>query len=375
MRKRFDYSRYDLGEITDPDSGLLGKQFPHAKLQVYAECWIESGAAILPLLPRGEDTNPYGDYTNDNRDFLVHDRRDWNYVEVSNDLLDRFIKLADASSDQVLAFAKKWGPLGLCWHNLPTLHPQFSNTQAEDGWTVCPPRSIEGREFQCGESVAMWHRYARKFRAMLNLAATLRQGAKPDAADLDCVWPQKDLELHYNQGRWYRLLGSKEAVKPGATIVAVPIWFELSEEMNRLLSIVNAKPYLESDPDGNRSVVLSGIGLLPGALAIQLLTALAGEQPFAFCSWCTERYEPERRPRAGEHHYCDDCRSDGVPQRLATERRKKGLSKKRRPTAKKRRKKASNMRRGKKTTAVKPASPAPAPRSPKAAVRRQPRPE
>ena len=44
--------------------------------------------------------------------------------------LDRFIRLADATPQQVLAYARDWGPLGICGHRQPRGHAR----------PVCPPR-------------------------------------------------------------------------------------------------------------------------------------------------------------------------------------------------------------------------------------------
>src|SRR6266487_2634569 len=42
--------------------------------------------------------------------------------QVRPGILEGFLKLADAADSSILAFAKKWGPLGICEHELPSTH-------------------------------------------------------------------------------------------------------------------------------------------------------------------------------------------------------------------------------------------------------------
>jgi hypothetical protein len=44
------------------------------------------------------------------------------YVQAGEGLLDDFVKLADGGAGKILAYARRWGVLGLCPCNIPSTH-------------------------------------------------------------------------------------------------------------------------------------------------------------------------------------------------------------------------------------------------------------
>jgi len=93
-----------------------------------------------------------------------------------SDFLMRFVRLTNASDAKVLAFAKKFGVLGICGHQLPFTHVTGVGT---GGWRPqhCIYResvTVDDREWTT-EPIERWRDYARLAGAILAAAAALHQ--------------------------------------------------------------------------------------------------------------------------------------------------------------------------------------------------------
>jgi hypothetical protein len=220
------------------------------------------------------------------------------------DMLRRFVGLVDAPPTKVVEFARAWGPLGICEHALPSSHS-----------LSCEPLGWNGKGGW--EPVEIWRRYARRARALLLVSHRLL--TESPGGDIEELRPlARDLaKVLLAAGR---LGGNKTRVYPpdwwALVTTAVNTWIEQGGVRPRLLV---------SGDDARPRMVLSATWRYPvpefslfGVIGMQLAFAAAGAKGMAFCSNCGTCFEPGRQLRAGERHYCDECRASGAPQRWAT---------------------------------------------------------
>lgn len=117
-----------------------------------------------------------------------------------SDFLMRFVRLADASDAKVVTFAKRFGVLGICGHQLPYTHVTGVGT---GGWRPlhCSYRrsvTVDGREWGI-EPIERWRDYAGLAGSILSAAAALHQGRLVPAA----VWDQaEELAPRYLEAPW-----------------------------------------------------------------------------------------------------------------------------------------------------------------------------
>jgi hypothetical protein len=234
---------------------------------------------------------------------LRDDRLVWGYfldgtepqeVDAPRDLLLRFVRLADASSEDICGFASRWGVLGICEHGLPSSHnppPPFGVHDGPD-YSCRPPGDDIGVYW---EPIEPWRHLARQARALLNIAARLHEGELGKAADWRVVYERSRGGGPF--GKRYR----------GSLVVERIV---LADCVNELLLLGNVRPALSWGPGKSHSskaeVSLRGWGLF-GVLAVQLLMAVSRTAGLATCSYCGESYSPTRRPRAGCLNYCPGC--------------------------------------------------------------------
>jgi hypothetical protein len=203
-------------------------------------------------------------------------------------LLKSFADLASASDDAIRVFASERGLLYICRrHKRVATH---ADPPCGLGLGVRAPKTWT-------EPVESWRELAGRITAALALAEALGRG-----------------------GDW----------RPAARVLWRPMAAGITTDdtardlLRRMLSlmlrIARIQPILRWRPDGSAEVTL-GAGPFPGlygAIVGQLLLAIAGGAALAVCSNCARAYEPSRRPRLGQRHYCPDCRQSNVPQRDAS---------------------------------------------------------
>ncbi len=90
----------------------------------------------------------------------------------------------------------------------------------------------------------------------------------------------------------------------------------LKDAVNDWLTFANARLVFDWNSEQAPAIYL-GHGLF-GNLAVQLMSAVSRTEGLALCSACGTPYLPPRQPRAGERHYCQECRKMGAPQRDAS---------------------------------------------------------
>jgi hypothetical protein len=171
--------------------------------------------------------------------------------------------------DQTLAFARRFGPLGLCdRHNRSIWHL---------GSTPCLPGGIEGpgaRIVRVRERLDGWFVHSRVARAVLNLIGK----------------PQGDRRADFEAAN--RLFGRKFNT-PAAVVNA---WLA---QCQLRLRLQGAPPRCSLFP----------LPPLLAQLGIQLAQVAAGrrQSTMALCAACARFFPTKRQPRPDHNHYCPKC--------------------------------------------------------------------
>jgi hypothetical protein len=260
---------------------------------------------------------------------------------VDKGFLNDFIALADAPDEQIAAYARKWGVLGVCSHGCARTHPphlgatgMLSGHCTPLGWEHCAPPE---RAFtRAHEPLQYWRCLARQARGMLQLASALHRGvaSHPD------IWD--DLQLGPEQTS----MGRSEST-------GWPNFF-LTALVNQWLVNGDVRPHFAWNLDGAGPAVTLGVSPLPisddflealahlmpdyqgtslfGALAVQLLLACSRAEGLAICSSCGTPYVPPRRPSASRHRFCTKCGVRASWRMAASKRRARQKKSKRRRT-------------------------------------------
>jgi len=215
---------------------------------------------------------------------------------VAPGMLEGFIRLRLASEEQIRDYAREWGFLGLCEHLKPHTHDRQFYGLGRD----CLP--LGAHEGAGHEPMSEWRRYARQAWAVLRIAACLRNGKQPQPEDWDALdWP----------GDNQRPASLAEALSTVTSVIQ--LWNGWSD----------LRPAFRWTSEGPQ--VAFGAWHLFGGLTVQLMDTIvwAGARPYEECYHCREPYRPARKPRAGENHYCQDCRDMRYPQIMASRNSRK----------------------------------------------------
>ena len=224
--------------------------------------------------------------------------------------LTAFLRVGDATDDEILRFARTWGPLGLCEHGRPFGHADclpWGNNYSELG-----ARDRDWEQYLWySESLADWRALARDMRESMTIAIDVRDGrgrrgqwvksADPDWPGLQPTPGGSDVAMHLDD--WIKDTGMRPYME----------WVE-SERAFRLALSVDAPfdrhwyPHVGGDT--------WPVGTLFGLLVAQLATAL--QTPLYRCEECGKAYPSERRPRSDRKRRCKSCAERS---RLASKRR------------------------------------------------------
>lgn len=229
------------------------------------------------------------------------------------DMLSSFLRLATAPPGQIEHYARQWGVLGICEHSLPAGHAAFPSEGPIGRKEWCHPMGYGDGWFY--EPLEAWRRFSREALALLNVAAMLHHGRPGASEDWAVIYARAEKTEH----RWWE--GSKKR------------WLsferaELVKKINEWLAMGNVRPSFGwHGPGSVTSIHLAAAepahGLF-GALAVQLMLAVARSDGLAICSACGSSYFPRRRPSAGRRHYCENCgRGAAVRHASATYRRRR----------------------------------------------------
>lgn len=223
----------------------------------------------------------------------------WRGVKPTNEMLNQFLKLADATDEDILKYALRWGTLNLCRaHWLPSTHNPFCE-------------QLESTPDPQGEPISQWRTIARLMQATLNIAKKLSDGQLAESKDWK-IFIEEEF-IRGNELLWAFDRNKKkyaEALKYQRRQIAGIIdgWIDIS----------SLRPVFRWDGEQvSLTFIGSPKGKLFGALISQLLL-IAGRSGLACCSECRSWYERKRRgPKKGQLNYCKDCKDRKVPDRNA----------------------------------------------------------
>jgi len=242
------------------------------------------------------------------RPTLVRARRD-----LSEKLLERFVRLADAPTEEIVEFARRWGLLGS--HDLGNYPDLLDRAEDVRDDVVAHLAGLTQWRGKGREPVAAWRCWSQHAGALLRVSDALRQGqvGRPHDITVLChpsptadTWP----DVAGLQPRWFR---QPDYAPPASTLRNHRELVEVFTE--RWVHAGHVRPTLRWTANA-RTVELAGRGLM-GALAVNLLAAVHGTISLAVCSGCSGLYLPTRTPRETQRHFCERCRDDGEPLRHA----------------------------------------------------------
>jgi hypothetical protein len=210
-------------------------------------------------------------------------------------MLDEFLRLCHAGDEAILEYARTWGVLELCRHNLPSCHEyslsehlrlpapllakqQSGRTGPADDPRQCPPL---GRE-----PLATWRFFSGQAKALLTIAADLHRIGLGERED------------------WAKLL--RDGVTPVQTPGAQRLC--LGDVIEDWLKMGRIKPAID-DLTGGLSWTSAD---LFGELAVQVALAAKSRDGQAFCIVCGKAYEPKRRVIRRGFNYCPDAKCQKV---------------------------------------------------------------
>ncbi len=201
-------------------------------------------------------------------------------------ILDEFRNLCDAGDEAILRYARTWGVLELCRHNLPSCH-EFSlhvplrlpdplpTSDKSQGWNPNDPR-------QCvplrREPLATWRFFSAQARALLNIAADLQSVQLGD------------------DSHWTMLLS--EGIAPARSVDAQRLL--LRHVIEGWLKLGRIKPAIDDLTGG---LTWTGADLF-GELAVQIALAAEARDGQVVCVSCGKPYEPKRRVIRRGFNYC-----------------------------------------------------------------------
>lgn len=294
------FAHYDLAGFSD-ELGNLGRPVPTSQVIVPEEIWLEDDCIHWRL---GNPT----------------------LREISRSMLNQFLRLDSAAS--ILRFASEWGVLALS--------PELRSKGSSHGYY------LPGRQYVASgvEPVSAWLYYSKRARALLNVAAALKQGKLGDWSDWDefaiFVGPGSSEEaMKEVKARMKGLdfgLGFNVFNGLGTTEERLQIAREsVSREIGNWLRCCKREK-VAAVPDFSLRWVhekqrwdlqIDYHGLLFAAIALQLALVVAEADSLFTCSGCGIPYirpRDRKRPKAGWSNYCDRCSSDGTSQKRAQEK-------------------------------------------------------
>ena len=262
------------------EEGVVGRRVQPFRLRVPLDLWIERDHLVW--------TDTYHDDPECDRN---------KRVTTSQETMDSFLNLSDGTSEEILRYAMRWGPIGFCKHGLPVSHKSRWGPD-RTGTTTC---HLIGGPDRFREPLKFWRLTSRRAQALLNIGARLSDdepGKEEDWKILDCAFVNPG-----NRHEW-RVVNQRDTLAWQLTR-----WMQ----MGLVVPVVTfRKTLLSFSLDAMLGSRLFGV------LAYQLALAVSSTDGLAICSACSGTYIPTRRPTLGRRTYCPSCRKRGKPIRDAS---------------------------------------------------------
>jgi hypothetical protein len=215
------------------------------------------------------------------------------------DMLRSFAALHSATDQEILGYAKVWGRLNICEHNMPYQHGHLARYRIR----MPPPLDLHLRRLLekagvrvrrpdeqlvpriCSrlkwEPLETWRFFSRQCRAILDIAASFQAGRPGRHADWRCIYPEV-LPTRLSTG--------SVELNEIFLLEAIRGWTSLGK-FELLLGGLDGK------------LSLSGSDLF-AKLAVELALAVSRCKKVCLCSICGRQYEPHRKPALGRESYC-----------------------------------------------------------------------
>jgi hypothetical protein len=255
-----------------------------------------------------------------------------------------FLRLHDQSNDQIIAFAKRHGVLGLCTHGLPICHPLRERRGIViQGQTYCV-REYD-RDRACVEPLDSWRALSRAALALITLKEALESDQHLEEKERKTLWaealwpcikrsertgypgyralsrkpvpePESDEEEEELLSRGIALPGQgralehqrKELARQRIALIANE-WLQCSGIVPRVYWQSPAYHQGFEPPDGPN---------LFSFVAAHLCSELAVIRGWDFCTSCGVIFEAENTIGRKRRKFCPACRKVGRPQLFAT---------------------------------------------------------
>ncbi len=229
---------------------------------------------------------------------------DYEEVQAGPSILTDFLSLHRKEPEATLAYARKWGMLGLCEHGTPYMHPG-SNLGFGCRFVVAGPSN----RYQ--EPVWTWHRWSEAADAIVTLAGRIANG---DPMDDEQLWgrlfhPPK-LPIRWEDVHPPFVRGPRKKYSRSDRLIAARTL--ISRELDLWLEYGSARPVVIADEFGmNLRIGSSQSPNLFAILALRLADVACGGRGLVKCKTCPDWFQPTRR----DAKYCRTCQSDGRRER------------------------------------------------------------
>ena len=230
--------------------------------------------------------------------------------EVAPCLLE-FVRLDTDRAEDILAFAQRWGLMGICRHGKPADHHPDCDPLQED-------KLAESVRVHW-EPLEDWRRLVLQIRTILEVMSDMTTSTERLGKDQDwktiaeCAIPAWAAEA--GDSSWLR---SQGVYGPDESWHLITLEWEESHltalgrciENWLLYGGVRLAAYLERERIFGLLRLEPSVNNLAGVLALQLANAATSRVGIYRCDdpKCRRPYKPlSRRPRAGESHFCPSC--------------------------------------------------------------------
>jgi hypothetical protein len=215
-------------------------------------------------------------------------------VEHGRMMFNEFRALEDAPESSVVAFANRWGRLGLCVHGWPPLHRTPACSLVDS------------------EPVSAWLNWSAAANLIVRMASALHAKRRVDPVDRDALLTFHRTTDGHQMGEW--------GIHPRR-----PDLFDrrnVGIEVNRWLALARLPIMFSWDERTNQTELRFAPPTAFSAIALSLAAAVGHIE--AFPIMCGGMGEPECEgwlfPTKSTNTFCPPCREAKVPDRLARRR-------------------------------------------------------
>ena len=217
-------------------------------------------------------------------------------------MLPQFVELYTEPAEKILAYAKKWGVLGLCAnHGLPLSHNRVP-FGSQFGMEACWPKQ-EGTLLW--EPISSWREFSRCFKTVWSLSQQMNRGL---AGNIEDWLVLRRWEPRASDASWI----VRDPQDVNRTLALGDSQRYLSSVVNLWLLLGGVRPTCSWSETTNQWELLMSAGWPPlfGQLTMKLMVAVADKEGFATCSNCRNWYIPTKRPSPNRRNYCqrDECK-------------------------------------------------------------------